>query len=79
MENTTTTVFDIVIWSGAAISIVGLIGLMWCILRVTQAKRAKLDDDAMREVLRKALPLNLGALFLSMIGLMMVIVGIFLS
>jgi hypothetical protein len=33
----------------------------------------------MREVLRTALPMNLGALFLSVIGLMMVIVGIFLG
>lgn len=79
MENEQSSVFDIVIWSGAAISVLGLIGLIWCILRVSRAKRAKLDDDAMREVLRTALPLNLGALFLSVIGLMMVIVGIFLG
>lgn len=78
MENEQTSVFDVIIWSGAALSVLGLIGLMWCIGQVTRAKRAKLDDDAMREVLRKALPLNLGALFLSAIGLMMVIVGIFL-
>ncbi len=79
MENEQSSVFDIVIWSGATISVLGLIGLIWCILRVSRAKRAKLDDDAMREVLRTALPLNLGALFLSVIGLMMVIVGIFLG
>jgi RNase P/RNase MRP subunit POP5 len=79
MENTSTSVFDLIIWSGAALSVLGLIGLGWCILRVTRAKRAKLDDDAMRELLRTALLLNLGALFLSMIGLMMVIVGIFLG
>lgn len=79
MENEQSSVFDVVIWSGAAISVLGLIGLIWCILRVSRAKRAKLDDDAMREVLRTALPLNLGALFLSVIGLMMVIVGIFLG
>jgi hypothetical protein len=79
MENAKTSVFDLVIWSGAAISVLGLVGLVWCILRVSRAKRAKLDDDAMREVLRTALPLNLGALFLSVIGLMMVVVGIFLA
>jgi hypothetical protein len=79
MENEQSSVFDVVIWSGAAISVLGLIGLIWCILRVSRAKRAKLNDDAMREVLRTALPLNLGALFLSVIGLMMVIVGIFLG
>ncbi|WP_025053968.1 hypothetical protein [Sulfitobacter noctilucicola] len=79
MENETSSVFDIVIWSGAALSLLGLVGLIWCILKVSRAKRANLDDDAMRDVLKSALPLNLGALFLSVIGLMMVIVGIFLA
>ena len=67
------------IWIGAALSLVGLIGLVWCILRVSRAKRAGLDDEAMRKVLQKAIPLNLGALFLSVIGLMLVILGIFLT
>ncbi len=70
---------DIIIWSGAGLSIIGLIGLIWCILRVSKAKRAKLGDDDMREVLKSVLPLNLGALFLSVLGLMMVIVGIFIA
>ena len=79
METETFTVFDWIIWSGAALSLLGLVGLVWCILKVTRAKRASLDDEAMRAVLQSALPLNLGALFLSVIGLMMVIVGIFMG
>ncbi|QFT59623.1 hypothetical protein FIU94_12385 [Sulfitobacter sp. THAF37] len=74
-----TNILDIVIWTGAAISLLGLLGLVWCIVSVSRAKRAKLDDEAMRAVLKSAIPLNLGALFLSVIGLMMVIVGIFLG
>ena len=73
------TVFDIIIWTGATLSVLGLIGLIWCILTVSRAKRAELSDDAMRDVLKRALPMNLGALFLSVIGLMMVIIGIFMS
>jgi hypothetical protein len=79
MENSSFTLFDGIIWSGAALSGLGLIGLVWCIFRVMRAKRAGLDDDAMRAVLAKVLPLNLGALFVSVIGLMLVIVGIFLG
>lgn len=79
METETFTVYDWIIWSGAALSLLGLVGLVWCILKVTRAKRAQLDDDAMRAVLQSALPLNLGALFLSVIGLMMVVVGIFMG
>ncbi len=79
MGTESTSVFDIVIWSGAALSLLGLVGLIWCIVRVGRAKRAKLDDAQMRAVLKSAIPMNLGALFLSVIGLMMVIVGIFLA
>ena len=79
MENEPIAVLDIVIWTGAALSALGLVGLIWCIVKVSRAKRAGLDDDAMRAVLQSALPLNLGALFLSVLGLMMVIVGIFLG
>ena len=52
-----------IIWSGATISLLGLVGLIWCILKVSRAKRANLGDDAMRDVLKSALPLNLGAVF----------------
>ena len=79
MENETSSFIDIVIWSGAALSLLGLVGLIWCIIRVGRAKRANLDDEEMRAVLQSALPMNLGALFLSVIGLMMVIAGIFLG
>ncbi|MCA0845675.1 hypothetical protein [Salipiger thiooxidans] len=67
------------IWLGAAISVVGLGGLFWCIWRVWSARRAGLDDEALREVVRKVVPLNMGTMMLSVIGLMMVIVGISLG
>lgn len=57
----------------------GLLGLVYCIIRVSRAKRAALEDEAMRAELKKVVPINLGALFLSVIGLMMVIIGIFLA
>lgn len=72
-------IFDWLIWAGASISVLGLIGLVWCILTVWRARRAKLGDSEMRAVMQRVLPRNLGALFLSVIGLMLVIVGIFLA
>ena len=74
-----TTVFDMLIWGGACLSLVGLMGLVWCIIAVWRARRAQLPDDEMRAVMGRVLPLNLGALFVSVIGLMLVIVGIFLN
>ena len=70
---------DWLIWSGAAVSLLGLAGLVWCILTVMRARKANLPDEEMREKLRSVLPLNMGALFLSVIGLMMVVLGILLG
>lgn len=70
---------DILIWTGAAISLIGLLGIVWCILKVAKAKRSGMDDAQLREAVGKIVPLNLGALFLSVIGLMIVILGIFLG
>jgi threonine/homoserine/homoserine lactone efflux protein len=77
--NETFTLFDGLIWAGVALSLLGVAGLVWCVVTVWRARRAQLDDSAMRAVLQRVLPRNLGALFLSVIGLMLVIVGIFLS
>ncbi|MDG1471235.1 MAG: hypothetical protein P8Q26_06690 [Ascidiaceihabitans sp.] len=79
MEQQNTSIFDMIIWSGVAVSLVGLLGILWCIVKVARARRAKLADDDMQAVLQSVLPLNLGALFLSVIGLMMVGVGIAFS
>ena len=71
--------FEAIIWGGAVLSVIGLIGLIWCIVRVMQARRAQLDDEAMRAVLARVLPMNMGALFISVIGLMCVVIGVLLG
>jgi len=70
---------DWLIWSGAAVSLTGLAGLIWCIVTVARARRANLGEDALRKRLQNVLPLNLGALLLCALGLMMVVVGILLG
>ncbi len=79
MEQVATSPFEVLIWTGTGVSLLGLLGLGYCILRVSRAKRAQLPDADMRAELKKVVPLNLGALFLSAIGLMMVITGIILA
>ena len=71
--------FEILVWIGAVLSIAGLCGLVWCIVRVLRARKQKLDDEALRAVVQSVLPYNLGALLLSMLGLMLVIVGVILG
>lgn len=70
---------DTLVWIGAALSVVGLIGLVYSILRVVRAKRANLSDDDLRAAVAKVMPINMGALAVSVLGLMLVIVGIFLG
>jgi hypothetical protein len=79
IDQTSLSIFEMIIWGGTALSLLGLFGLVYCIIRVSRAKRAQLSDDQMRAVLKQVVPLNMGALFLSVIGLMLVIIGIFLA
>jgi hypothetical protein len=64
------------IWIGAAVTLGGLAGLLWCIVTVIRARRAGLTEDALRTRLQRVVAWNLGALFLSVIGLMLVVIGI---
>jgi hypothetical protein len=70
---------EILVWAGAFVSLLGLIGLIWCIFKVWKARKSGLSDEALRETVRRIVPLNTGALFVSVLGLMMVIVGIMLG
>ncbi|MEM7718645.1 MAG: hypothetical protein AAF222_05535 [Pseudomonadota bacterium] len=67
------------VWVGAFITLLGLVGLVWCIVKVRRAKRQALDEAAFKAELQKVVAVNLGALLLSAFGLMVVIVGIFLG
>lgn len=71
--------YDVLIWGGATVSLIGLLGLIWCILKVARAKRRNLEEEELRAEVQAVLPMNLGALFLSVIGLMMVVVGVILA
>ena len=69
---------EILIWIGSILSILGLIGLLWCIKTVIKAKKLADSDEELRTSLQKVVPLNMAALFISAIGLMLVILGIML-
>jgi hypothetical protein len=53
--------------------------VVWSIVLVVRARRAGLTDDALRARLQRALPVNLGALLCSFIGLMLVVFGVMLG
>lgn len=70
---------EIVVWIGAALTCLGLAGIVFSIISVTKAKRANLSDEDLRARLAKILPINLGALFVSTLGLMAVVIGVLLG
>ena len=69
---------EILIWIGSILSLLGLVGLLWSIKTVLRAKKAAVSDEDLRMTLQKVVPFNMAALFLSAIGLMLVILGIIL-
>lgn len=70
---------EILVWIGAGLAIVGMLGVVYSMFVVARAKRAGLSDETLRDAIRKVVPLNLGTLFVAMIGLMMVVVGVMLG
>ena len=70
---------EYLVWIGAMITLLGVVGLVWCVVIALRAKRHGLDENAMKSKLQRVVAINLGALLLSAFGLMMVVVGIFLS
>lgn len=70
---------ELLVWAGSAITLAGVAGLLWCVLAVARARRAGLPDAALRARLARIVGWNLGALLLSALGLMCVVLGIFLG
>jgi hypothetical protein len=60
---------DFLIWGGAVGSFSGLVGLIWCINNARQAKNATSSDEELNAAIRKLIPWNMGALFLSTMAL----------
>ena len=70
---------EVLIWIGAAVTLMGLAGVIWSVVLVLRARREGLGEDALKARLQRALPVNLGALLLSFLGLMLVVVGVVLG
>jgi hypothetical protein len=67
------------IWTGTAMTLAGVGALGYCVLRTIRARRAKLDDAAMRAELQRVVTINLAALGASALGLASVVAGILLG
>lgn len=66
---------DILIPIGSFVALAGVILLGYCILLAVRAKKNATSDADLKARLQKVVALNMGALGLSALGLIMVIVG----
>ena len=67
------------VWIGAALALAGVGLLGYCIAVAVAARRAGLHGSDMEAPLRRLVPVNLGALALSAVGLMLVATGLLLT
>lgn len=72
-------IFDMLIWGGAALTLLGLAALLWCIFTVIRLRRAGLEEAVFRARMQRILAVNMGALLISALGLMTVVLGIILG
>lgn len=70
---------QLLVWAGTVVTLCGLGALIWCIVTVARARKAGLDDAALKARLQRVVAINLGALALSALGLMMVVIGVILT
>ncbi len=70
---------EVLVWIGAALTLLGLVGVIWSVVLVVRARRSGLDDAGLRQRLGRAIPINVGAFMLSMLGLVLVVVGVVLA
>jgi heme exporter protein D len=68
--------FEVMIWAGAAVTLIGVAGLFACVVYALRLRRSGLAEAALRAALQKGVLWNTAALFVSVIGLMLVILGI---
>ncbi len=78
-EEQTSQVSQYLVWGGTLLTLIGLIALIWGIVQVMRARRHNLSEEETRALLGRVLPTNFGALAVSVLGLMLVILGISFS
>ncbi len=70
---------EALVWIGTALTLAGIAGLIVCIVLAVRARRAGLEEAALRDRLRRIVVYNLGAVAVSALGLAAVLVGVILA
>lgn len=63
------------ILAGIAVTVIGLLGLIYCIFKAFAARKSNLEGEEMTKYLQGLVAINVGSFFVSAIGLCLVIMG----
>ena len=67
------------IWIGAAMAVLGLLGVLWCLRKSAWLRKAKLDEATVRGELQKLIMAHMVAIGLAFHGMGLLVTGILLS
>ena len=71
--------FALMFYVGVAITLIGLVGILWFIHRARQLRRSKGDDKALNAEFRSLVFLNVAAFGLAFFGLAVTVMGLILT
>lgn len=67
------------IWLGVAMTLAGLAGIVWCLVKVARARRGGMAEDELRRLMQTVVAVNMGAFGLAALGLGAMVAGILLG
>ena len=67
------------VWIGTALALIGLAMVIFCIVVAIRLRAAGLEDAELRQRLQRVVTINMGALAISALGLMSVVLGVMLA
>ncbi len=73
------TIFDILIYVGVAIAVLGLLGLVWCINLARRVKNGQVPEDQLQSALIKISAVNMASMGGAFIGLAILLVGLMMG
>jgi hypothetical protein len=69
----------IVFYAGVAITLLGIAGIIWLIIRARRLRRTDADDATVQAELRALVLVNMASVGLAFIGLAITVVGLILA
>ncbi len=70
------TIWAVLIWGGAAVTLLGVAGLAWCVRLSLKAKGA--EPAQAKAIMQKVVVYNLGSMAVAVFGLLSMVTGLIL-